>query len=271
MDNTIANLQFLSNHTKITFSYFTKSDVTPLQFVCLCMLERLHASCEGLLPLISGVEKNIYLEYSAGLIIRTELLDLLTALRAYDVCIQLQEEGATKSKDEIEKDITQCCNEILAEGLNVSFGYVKDLNEANFITDEQLEEVYRHLPKKYPQYIEEYKDDGQKPKLKYSAKIGGKMLFKHLSQKPFLQDLSKVYYHYLYYSRYEHFGVQSQEVLREDQSEKLSKLHKSIYRLTVLNYVLCDMLAIHSSKDKVVLNQCEIAGRYVKENRLDKT
>jgi len=179
MKDSLAYLDFIISHTEESIRHYDGQDVDGIPFFCLGLLERLHASAKGLRVLIEKVEAYPYLEYSAGLIIRTSISDFLTLLKAYDIQGQGIQSG--KPSEDIETDLKQYCNEVFADGLDNTLRYIQGLQSVGMITNDDMRERFQRISENYPRFIEAYDGGQKKPNIKFAVGHTASSLFKALS------------------------------------------------------------------------------------------
>ena len=265
MKETIAHLDFIISHSEESIKHFEGHDVDGIPYFCLGLLERLHASAKGLKVLLEKVESDPFLEYSAGLIIRTSLLDFLTVLKAYDIQGQGVEKG--EEPDETKAALELYCNEVLADGLDNTLNYIRDLKSVGSIIEDDMRRTFANLAKNYPMFIEEYDGGDQRPTMKFRGEHSGKKLFKALSQRPMLKELAKLYDTYLWFSKYDHFSILSYDVIRQDQGEKLERLRNAVKQLALHNFIICSLLKDFLT-DEFTLGQHKSSGYLLKSRRV---
>ncbi len=260
MQDTVVHLDYIISHTETSIRHYNGKDVDGIPFFCLGLLERLHASAKGLKLLIENVEGDPYLEYSAGLIIRTSLLDFLTLLKAYDMQGQGIESG--KTSEEVETALKLYCNEVFADGLDNTLTYIKDLRSVGSITDDDMRRTFGNLSKNYPRFIEAYTGGEQRPAMKFKGDHSGKKLFKALSQRPVMKELAKLYDTYLFFSKYDHFSIMSYDVIRQDVVKQLERLRNAVKQMILFDFIICSLLKDYK-KDDFTVAQFISAGAYI--------
>lgn len=263
MKPTIEHLEFIVTHTDATIKHFNgKEDITTIPFFCLGLLERLHAASKGLKLLSLNIEDDYYLEYPAGLIIRTTLLDFLLVLKAYKIKETFLKDG--KSVIDAEPSLTKYCNEIFADGVNHTIKYIENLESKSLITKNEAEHSYIDYSKRYNKFIGEYKGNNIKPETKFKNNYSPKNLFEELSDHPLLKSIAMNYDTYLLYSKYEHFSIMSYDVIRREIPQKSQKLHEAIELFALHNYIICDLIADYITHD-FVLGQHKSAVLYIEK------
>jgi hypothetical protein len=199
--------------------HFDSSSGNNIHFFCLYMLERLNFSASGLHVLSKEMQSKTQLEYSAGIITRTVLLDYMIVLNAHVIILE-----NIKSSDEIVPKLDEFCSIMLSDCLNHT---IKDIEKLR-IPQTDLIKLYKGIVKAYPDSFEEYNDDGSVPRPKISKRIPAGKLFEKLFNSKELRKYADVYQAYLFYSKYDHFGKIYYDIIRDDFSERFRKLNEVV-------------------------------------------
>jgi hypothetical protein len=207
-------------------------------------------------------------EFSAGILTRALLLDTLIGMNLLLVLKKAESEGA--SPEEQQAQILQFCNIMLADGLGQTLAYLDSAREMGFISDKQLTESYTNFAHNHTPFFNDYPQNGSRPVLKYPKADGPRNLFRNLAQHPELQNVAKLYDAYLYFSKYDHFGIMSSEIIREPWTNKmrtyLNVVEAFVADLTFLHV----MLAGQSIGDAFIAQQSEKSNRYLLEQVINK-
>lgn len=239
MKEVIKHIDFIINHTQETIYHFDKQKVNRVPFFCLGLLERLNASSKGLKVLLEHIDKDEYLEYSAGLIIRTTILDFLFTLKGY----ALHEENRQKQKsfEESERLLEKYCNEVFTDGIRHALEHIKKLNDKKVLSNAEMEKYYRNIGDNHPSLTDPYKEDGKPPKLKTNNKHSAGSIFfslvdHHLSKLAFNHDI------YLTYSKYEHFSILYYDLIRMPFEQKKENIKSAVSLFALHNFLTCSLL-----------------------------
>lgn len=242
-----------------------------VQILSIALLERLCKTSKALRILLSNIDNDQDLEHSCGIILRSSLLDTLIAFNLYTKHINAEINSVTKVKDE--EQINEFCDKALADGLVHTIKYIKAAKDSNIIDQQQLEQTYKNLTENYSTFFDSYPNDGTTPELKskYKQFLSPEKLFKSLAQAPKFKELSKIYESYLFFSKYDHFGIQYYEVSRKPFSDKKNLIKQAIDFFVGIQVILHDLLDSYSNNDLFLKNQAMISGSYLSEKMLNVT
>lgn len=269
MDTSLQYLDFVISHSNKTSLYLDKKNLNSIQFFCIGLLERLASSALALKILLEKINNNLSLEYACGIILRSTLLDTLIVFNLYNILID--NEASEKTKDEKEQIVKRFCDTILSDGLDNTLKYIKAARDVNTITQQQLEDTYRNFVLKHQNFFEPYSNDGSKPVLKNEKYYSPAELFKKIANSPHLKDLSKIYDSYLFFSKYDHFGILYYEVSRQKYIEQLNRISKGVELFIGTQSILHLTLRMYSNNDSFLNHQSEIAAQYLWDKILDPT
>ena len=201
----------------------TKRD-DKVSFFSILILDRLNLSCIGLIPLVSELEKNKGLEYSCSLILRAILLDSLILYNAIEI---LQKESIDDSQTLVE--LENYCDRMLHEGVIRCVSHFKQLR----IPPPILKVMYSELVKEYPYLFEPYNNDGNPPipVLKMDTVESNGKLFNNLFDSQEMNLFSSLYDAYLFYSKYDHFGVMYYDFSNHSWDTKIGRMTKTMRTL----------------------------------------
>jgi len=261
MKDSLKHLDFIIEHSeKIIYQYRDK-DVKRIQYFYLGMFERLYAACKSLRVLIKEMDKDQSMEFSAGLITRTLLLDLLFSLRGYDM--YKQGEVAAKKHELIEAELTEFCNSVFADGIRYTFSTLQHLKDAGIHTEAQLIEAYRNIANKYSAFVEPYKEDGSAPNIKFPKGPRVIDLFLITSKQEPLKKLAGSYETYSFYSKYEHFSILSYVLMRRLEEDQLRTFAYSIELMVMHAFISFETMNAFAPDD-FLTHKIKTTGDYVK-------
>jgi hypothetical protein len=225
----------------------------------------LHAACKSLRVLIKEMNEDLSMEFSAGLIVRTLLLDLLFALRGYDLYKQAEVAGKTYEATEVE--LIEYCNSVFADGIGFTFKTLKNLQVKGIHSEAELYKAYTNMAEKYSAFVESYKEDGIAPKLKFQKGPGVADLFYTIARQEPLKKLAGSYETYSFYSKYEHFSILSYDLMRRPEEDQVKTLANSIELLVLHAFISFDTMNVFAPDD-FLKEEIRITGDYIKHDIL---
>lgn len=265
MQDIFDHLDFTISHVEKTNQHLNGKQLSSIQFFSATLLERLSKAAKGLKALLSDINNNQDLEFSCGIILRSSLLDILIVQNLYKILIENEE--STKTEIEKEEIVKTFCDKMLADGLENTVKYIKAANDVGIINQQQLTDTYKNFANKYQKFFEPYANDGTAPKPKYTF-ISPDKLFKQLANTPKLKELSKIYDSYLFFSKYDHFGILYYETSRQSYLEKLNRIRRGVELFIGTQAVLHLALRMHSGNDAFLNEQSNIAAQYLSDKIL---
>lgn len=261
METPFKHLAFFVTHISKTLSHFKDKELTETQMVCIGLLERLRNISIQLNLTLGNIEKLPHLEFSAGILIRAIILDNLISLSLFKLLADCEKDVVPTN--EINNIVKEYCNRILSDGLSGTLSYAELSKELNFHDEGQIEKAFNNFAITYQGYINPHLNDGSKPVLKFKRFPNAKDLFKELAKTQELRELSKIYDAYLFYSKYDHFGVLYFDIINVDHSTKIKKLDTSINLFVRHQAILHGILFQFSNEDSFLKSQYDIAGEYL--------
>lgn len=267
MQDIFEHLDFTISHVEKTNQYLNGKQLNSIQFFSATLLERLAKASKGLKALLSVINNNQDFEFSCGIILRSSLLDILIVQNLYKILIENEE--STKTEAEKEEIVKEFCDKMLADGLEKTVKYIKAARDVNIINQQQLTDTYKNFVNNYQKFFEPYANDGTVPKIKAKyAFVSPDKLFKYLANTPKLKELSKIYDSYLFFSKYDHFGVLYYETSRQSYLEKLNRIRRGVELFIGTQAILHLALRMHSSNDTFLNEQSRIAAQYLSDKIL---
>lgn len=265
----LQHLNFIRDTAGATCSHFYEGPtVNPIQGFCISLLERLRHVTLTLSLLFEAMNRERAHEFSAGILTRALLLDTLIGMNLLLVLKKAESDGT--SPEEREARILQFCNIMLADGLGQTLTYLDSAREMGLISAEQLAESYTNFTHNHTPFFNNYPEDGTRPVLKYPKADGPGKLFKNLAQHPELQNVAKLYDAYLYFSKYDHFGIMASEIIREPLGNKIrtyvNVAEAFVADLTFLHVIL----DVQSNGDAFIAQQSELSNRYLQEEVINR-
>ncbi len=266
MKETIKHLDFIISRTNEIIHHYVKQDVLTIQYFYLGMCERLNAGSKSLKLLAIAIEQDQEHEFSAGLVVRTLLLDFLIGLRGYDIFTQ--GEVNKKLQKEIHEEVTEYCNIVLGDGVVYTLKHFKAFQSSGAITEAELHIVYENMSKTYSRFLQPFLNDGNMPVSKFPRAPQVRELFTILSGgTPELKELAKNYDTYSFYSKYEHFNILSYDLMRRLSDYQVRTLSKSI-ELLVLHLFISIKMMENNAPDDFLKENIQLVGGYIKHEVL---
>jgi len=239
--------------------------VHSVQYFALGLLKRLLHASKSLSLSLKNFQNEPELDFSMGLILRAILLDTLIGLNFYKLLKDNLEKGITS--EEMKASTLNFCDRILADGLDNTAAYLQTATSLGLYTETDLKKAFNTFAKSYSDYFEPHQGDGIKPKSKYPKAPGPSDLFKTIAVDLDMKTISRIYDLYLYYSKYDHFGILYFEVQKETLSEKIKRRNKCINLFVRHCTILFDILERVSQKDPFVAKEYELVNNYLLANR----
>jgi len=264
MDTSITHLRFINDHCNKTSIYLDKKTINKIQVFCLGLLERLSNSSNAIAILLEQIQVNPSLEYACGIILRSSLLDALIVFNLYQK--MTENEDGLRTYTEKEQILNKFCESIFSDGLENTIRYLKEAKNLNLLTQGILQESYVNLVKGKEFLFEPYNNLGSEPIVKEKKPFSPTSLFKNIAISPKLKELSKIYDSYLFFSKYDHFGIIYYEVRKYEFVNKLRLIRQSIEILMLSHAILHLILRSFSDNDSYLNDQSNIAAKYLSDN-----
>lgn len=258
---SLKHLDFFNSTIPATLEYYDNKKVNEVQYFSLGLLRRLLHASQSLKILLNDVHKVPEVEFSSGLILRAILLDMLISLNFYKL---IKDNLLKKLSDEEMKISTiEFCNIFLADGLDQTAKYLQLAVSMGLKTEVELKEAFNIFAKNYSIYFENHFGDGTMPKSKFPKADGPTGLFKKLAGDNEMKWISGIYDTYLYYSKYDHFGILYYDTAIENHSQKIQKIEKATRMFTRHCTIIYDVLDRVSQKDSFIENEYKKVGAYM--------
>lgn len=261
METSFQHLNFVIDHCGKTSQHLDKKDLNSIQFFCIGLLERLSSSSLALKVLLEKINGNPPLEYACGIILRSTLLDALIVLNLYNIL--MENEASKKTYAEKEQIVKEFCDTLLSDGLENTLKYIKAAKDVNIITQQQLADTYKNFVAARQIFFEPYANDGSMPVVKNKKYYNPTDLFKRIANNPELKELSKIYDSYLFFSKYDHFGILYYEVSRQKYTDQLERISKGIELFIMTQSILHFALRMYSGNDTFLNSQSDTAVQYL--------
>ena len=264
MQKTIEHLNFINFHCTNTERYLNDAELNLIQYTCIGLLERLSSSTLALSKLLPLINTNKNLDFSCGLILRSSILDYLIVLTMY--IHVLDDEENEIMIDNPNNSVLAFCNKCLGDGLPQTFTYINAAKDAGIISQEKRETIFNNMARNYKMFLEPYEGDGTTPKAKCNQRINAREMFIAIAKHPDIKDFAKIYDSYVGYSKYDHFSVLYFDVTRQTHIQKLSQISMAVEHLIGSQSFLHMLLGLHSSDDKFLNSQSDVAAKYLFDN-----
>lgn len=234
------HLKFIISNSDEVTNYLYGKELSVTQTFCLGIIERLHHSSMTIKTLLEKVEQEPSHEYSIGIITRALLLDTLTGMNLFK--IHCDSETLKDTEEVTNEKASIFCEINLSDGLAKTISYLSDAKKNGFIDDVQLSEAYKNTVATKSYFFEPYQNDGTIPVLRHKKYFSPRQLFETLAFDGNMKKTASIYDAYLYFSKYDHFGIMYYEIIRMDKVEKqkiyLEAFEGFVAHLTFLIIVL---------------------------------
>ena len=264
MENSFQYLNYLTDTISKTTRHLHDKRLTSIQYFSIGLLERLSKSAISLKLLLTNLEDQKALEYSIGVILRSSILDTLIVYNFYKHL--LEAEDGNRTQTEKEDIIKPFCDLVLSDGLSQTLKYVKMANQMNVISNESLLNVYHNLTTNLSGFFEKYENDGSEPILLHKKPLSPTSLFRTIANTPGLKDYTAIYDLYLFFSKYDHYGIMYFELSKQSFEEKMSRIYAAVELLIAPCAMLHMALKMYSPKDILLTKQCNISAKYLHDH-----
>ncbi|HEX2628229.1 MAG TPA: hypothetical protein VHM26_04440 [Chitinophagaceae bacterium] len=221
MEKIFSRLNFVIDESNEITKHFDRKELDNITMFCMCMLDRIRFSSEGLNPLLAKLETNPMMDYPAGIIIRSALLDYLIVLNAFEIY------GRNISDPKVcHAELDKYCLMMLCDSVRNTMEYFQTLEGQ--IDKDVLNTMYKNLVAMNSRCFEDYADDGSVPKIKIKEYRSPKQLLSVLMSSKDLKRFKNIYEAYLFYSKYDHFGNMFYGLSRINPDAQLRNLDNAI-------------------------------------------
>ncbi len=256
MENILKRLDLVIDYTEKTTKHFDGAERNEIMLFCMCMLDRLNFACEGLKVLLNQFTSNTKLEYSAGIIIRSLLLDHLIVMNAMEVYGTYKEDN-----ENFGPEMKAFCLMMLSDSVKYTLEYFETIEER--VAPEIIKNMYSNIVRSNPECFEDYAHDGTVPKLKTKKFMSPQKLVNILRNSRDLKNYATAYEAYLYYSKYDHFGSMFNYLSRISNLDKMAHIDKvSTTFPKTLIFTLSILATFYPSDNKLTLYVAEVANKF---------
>jgi hypothetical protein len=236
---------------------FPTAEYEMLVFTFINYLERFTYSLESIEILLANFKRKPNVETAIGLIIRASLLDFITItyLSSYNGDIK---PGNTKAQQEFDKEF----DSLVSDQIHNTIKYLELMKKQKQVSKEDFELTIQNLYHTYNFLFNGLDLSNPSSTLKTESFKSTKKMFIRINNHPLTKKMSMVYDLYIYYSKYEHFGIMTHFMQRENINQDLDRIVWSVRyivrgmgaTLAYLNYPV-DKLKIE--KDELAKLQVE--------------
>jgi hypothetical protein len=257
LTSTIEHLQFIIDRGETTARFLNKKEMNSVAFFCVGLIQRLHDVSESLKMLMENISRKSNLEFGAGIILRSALLDALISFNLYKIILQSESNNATE--EEKHRLAKEYCEMMLADGLGQTAKYIKAARDTGLVDEARYRSLLQNFTHTHQRFFRPYVNDGSLPLLKNNTFLSPVDLFKRLAHTPELHDLSKIYDAYLFFSKYDHFGILYYDVVNQPFNEQIDRIAKGIEVMIGSFSTLHMALRIYHPDDFLIRQSTEIA------------
>ncbi|MFN8276235.1 MAG: hypothetical protein U0T84_02020 [Chitinophagales bacterium] len=218
----------------------SSSRVSLEQKYCLGLLSRIVLHGKGLKALFSQIPAIPDLEYSAGLISRAAILDCMLTVKLVSE-IYKDENVIALTKEKIEL-IKIHCETALSDGLKFDLKFVDLVTKFKpELMSDKIKE-YQKIRATYGSLLKPASSD-EKPAPKHTYVLGPLKLFEHLlkGKNP---NWAFLYDPYMFFSKYDHFGLQYFNAVKQPLSFKIPIYIDVVKTLLLHSIFLHDIIAL---------------------------
>jgi hypothetical protein len=227
---------------------FPQAHYEIIVFVFIGYLERLTASLDSINILLQQYKDKPYIETSIGLIIRASLLDYMTMAYMSTFFSDI------KSKDDTEGEIKfqEKFNALICDQIHNTFKYLKLTKSSNLISQEDYNSAIENCYKNYHfAFIDDQVDyDHPEQKLICTKFVSPRDMFTRIHNHPLTKKYSKVYDLYIYYSKYEHYGIMTHFMQNQGFDNNFSRIILSIKY--IIRGIGATFAFLDNPKDKLI-------------------
>lgn len=261
MNDSQKHLDFFIQLIPKMLLHFQEREINSIQKFSLGLLDRLLKVSLSLKVIIQKIDTTPELEFSAGIIVRAMILDMLIGLNFYKLLKDCLSKNLTN--DAIKYLLQEFCNRALADGLDSTAKSLKLAKDLGYISSSQLEEAFNNFGHNQKKFLNTHLGKGEMPESKYGKGDSPSVLFKNIACDSAMKNIAGMYDLYLFYSKYDHFGILYFETLDISHNENKERLTKAI-RLFVNHCAnLYDIIERVSEKGEFITSQLKTVEVYL--------
>ena len=253
------HLSFITNSSIRIGNYYGEKNVRSIEYICLGYIQRLRSYSKSIKILLEKEKDFVDVEVAIGIILRAQILDQITVLML---------------SDKIEKksdDINVFLARILSDGLSHTARYLEDIKHQTFVkeNDYDINKALLNLESKYNEILFrcelpeiEYRFDTKQKLKPFSAKDeAGELIY-----------LNGMYDKYLWYSKYDHFGILFFEAFSSSTDSKIKYIENQIKEMTLTLTILIGILVGNNTVEgnEFIKQEYLLCTEYLKNSNLIK-
>lgn len=243
------SVQLLSEISQIglnTHEKFSSDNFDFETFFYLAYLERFKFNISCVSVLLKNIQEHPYLETSIGLTIRATLLDfmIITNLLSYKADIKSEKDidGLNKYKNEFDS--------VIADQMWNSIKYVKTAKNTGIINAIEYKRIIDNIWIQYGNLFISETPDYEAPESKLITTVfkSAKQYFMRIHNHAIVKEYSNSYDLYIYYSKYDHFGIMTHYMQRKDINKDVSRIIDSL-KYMIRGFGGCLILVSNEKRD----------------------
>lgn len=201
---------------------FKEPEYSTIEYICIEYLDRFICGFDSLCILLKEYRSKEHLDTAIGILIRTHLLDLITL--SYLICYK--EDADNKGDHETKEQFQVEFDKFMVDGLEKSLSFLKLALELALFSKQEYNTAVDSLKQTYSMVFKDEPIDYDKPKdnLINRGLPPIALIFKKIRSHELTSNFSEIYDLYTYYSKYEHFGIMTGVMLRQEPEKKFETL-----------------------------------------------
>jgi hypothetical protein len=238
---SIKHLNYFEDNIPSALFQFYNSTPNSAQWFALGMLQRLRNTSVAIKTLLPEYLKNSGYDFSLGIILRPIILDALIGFNLYSL---LKKGLAEKlERKELIDKVDFFCNAMLGDGLVQTLRYFKQMENHKLAEADKVKEMYNHFAVKYADFLIQPDGINTIPRPKHKIESKANSQFNTLAGDEDMKPIGHLLYDlYTVYSKYDHFGFLSFELIDSEKETKSDRIAATL-SLFVNHYAnLCDIL-----------------------------
>lgn len=226
IDEAIPLLDKISGVGLTALDKFPSDEYSLETFFYITYLNRFVFNIGSVNILIKNIKEHPYIETSIGLTIRTTLLDFMVITYLISYQADIVPDDNLDKKNIFEKEF----NSVITDQIYNSIKYVKTAKDCGFLTADSYKTTIDNLMYTYRFLFKDDIPDYEKPESKLISSVfkSPKQYFIRIHNHPIVKDYSMVYDLYIYYSKYDHFGIMTHFMQREDINKDVERIIGSL-------------------------------------------
>jgi len=191
-------------------------------FSCMDYVERIHNALESIKILLSVFPFQPRIETSLGLTLRASLLDFMTIVywASYDT-------DQTVSPEESGQNLNNQIEVIASDQIKYTLSYLKNMKEVGYVSAIQYNTCLQNLYKNFD-FLFTFNSESNEHELKHKKGISTVKMFHRIKSQPLTSKFALAYDLYMYYSKYEHHGLMTHFMQRENLNQDHDRVIYSI-------------------------------------------